>query len=255
MHKKTQSTKIVLKKNKWDSLFFGIDIADMFFHGFNLPSESEIKLLLDRALKKAYNFGFKYLVFTLPEKFIFLSSILKKQGFKLIDLCFDLKLVINKKIPFKISSDINIIKTCISDIPFIERIASYSFRLSRFYNLKFSNKKLSDLYHIIWIRNLLKSRRAILFTAKLEDRVCGFLALTLNRQDCSGRISLIATKKDMQGMGVGNALVYYAINWARKKRFKTIYVKTQKNNLKALKLYKKHNFKIFNVERKYSLYL
>ncbi|MCX5704074.1 MAG: GNAT family N-acetyltransferase, partial [Candidatus Omnitrophica bacterium] len=76
----------------------------------------------------------------------------------------------------------------------------------------------------------------------LGGKVIGFTALGINAAKKSARIILIAIHKKYRGKGYGSFLMRASLKWGAPGN-KSIYVKTQKDNLHSLALYRKMGFK------------
>ena len=64
-------------------------------------------------------------------------------------------------------------------------------------------------------------------------------------------ILFLYVKKTHRRKGLANQLVDYCSNLENKIKLKKIFLEVAKNNISAVKLYKKNNFKIINVRKNY----
>lgn len=253
--KKKTPPKISITYNKWDSEYFGKKIGDMRYSGPARISDAVASELIDKTVKKAASSKFNYLVFTFPQVRSFLRDPSEDNGFRLVDASVDFKLISRKTSSERKISDYIVVKARKEDMPEVEKIAVYSFKLSRLYKIKFVKKKLAGDYHAMWVRNLYKNKGSLMFVAKLNGKVRGFLAATINKKGRSLRIILVASARNSQGKGVASSLMSHVLGVAKEQCLNTIYVKTQKENIAASKLYEKNGFKINSEEYKYHKYI
>lgn len=128
------------------------------------------------------------------------------------------------------------------DIKEIKSIASDSFRRSYLYDCGFAGKDTVDRYHAKWIENISKDNNSRIFVAKENGIVTGFLGLKFDKYKRQGRIVLVAVHKKYRGRGIGSALMSKCIEYGKGKII-SIFVKTQRQNHGALRLYKKMGFR------------
>ena len=76
--------------------------------------------------------------------------------------------------------------------------------------------------------------------AHLDDRVVGY-AIT-GRGAGQGFLQRLATDPDVAGHGVGSALVIDALRWSARRRARRVLVNTQRENTRALDLYRRLGF-------------
>ena len=100
---------------------------------------------------------------------------------------------------------------------------------------------------MIYIQEYLKNRNYIVLVND-DNAVNGFLLIYKN-VDCY-ELEAIVTDKDYQGKGIANNLISYFINNYTNKD-DSILLEVAINNTKAIKLYKKYDFKIINTRKKY----
>ena len=237
-----------LKIDKWDSAFFKAKIVRMKISGAarSRNLSKELPGLIERAERAGVNF----LVVKIEGKNASYEKALLGLDFK---ICGE-----NVGLVFKYPGHLNAIVNTGYKIRFLKPadrrkacvIASDAFRLSYLYRCGFSKRAEVDRYHYVWAQNLSKDKHSQVFVAKRGGRVAGFIALTLNRRKEYARIVLVAVQKRFRGLGIGKGLVRESIRWYSGK-VKTIYVKTQSNNHKALHLYSSMGFRPFEHEKIY----
>lgn len=77
-----------------------------------------------------------------------------------------------------------------------------------------------------------------------EDGKCVGCALLTDVGSNGGLyIILFGIKRSTQGRGIGQYLLQYIIRWSRKQGYRFIYLHTEYNNVKAIRLYEKAGFR------------
>jgi dTDP-4-amino-4,6-dideoxy-D-galactose acyltransferase len=149
-------------------------------------------------------------------------------------------LITNKELSFAISSfEINH-----HDIEQIRQLALQSGIYSRFHiDSNFRNDEYRRLY-LEWIENCVYGNLAFdILVATDKSRIIGFT--TLNKKDSNlADIGLVAVDSTNRGNGIGYNLISETIKRAYNTGFNLIQVVTQLNNIPAIKLYEKTNFKL-----------
>ena len=106
---------------------------------------------------------------------------------------------------------------------------------------KLTNTKDSDIRMEIYY--LMKNNKAEYFILGAK----GFIAI---KQDFAGykncELYYLMVSKKFQGKGVGTKLIKFIENYAKKKNFRAIYIYTHPIHKKAIRLYKKNNYKKIN---------
>lgn len=79
--------------------------------------------------------------------------------------------------------------------------------------------------------------------AKINNETVGFCAYYANsKREGTAYISIIAVRKEMQGMGIGSALLEKTISDCKKEQMRRILLEVNKNNKKAMRFYIRHGF-------------
>lgn len=90
----------------------------------------------------------------------------------------------------------------------------------------------------------LKEQPDGVFVAEINGKVVGF-AIVMHREWFNiAYLDYIQVKIGWINKGVGHGLIERCVNWAREKGARIIYTETGKDNERAIKFYKKHNFQI-----------
>lgn len=230
-----------LKIDKWDSDFFKTRIARLKLSGKKTDRNFPGKLsdLLNLARKQ----NVAFLVIKMENPIPTYEKTLVNLGFKKysesVDSVFRYPKSI-KKSYFK-EHKVRLFKP--ADRTAVCAIAKDAFRLSYLYKCGFSRRSEVDRYHLVWAENLTRDRNSKVFVAEKGERANGFATLSLDRLKKRARVILIAVDKKCRGRGVGKALMQKCIAWGQSARLKAIFIKTQRNNYKALNLYKQLGFR------------
>ncbi|MFC1736741.1 GNAT family N-acetyltransferase [Candidatus Hydrogenedentota bacterium] len=136
----------------------------------------------------------------------------------------------------------------------LERLALQSGEYSRFrVDPDFPEDKFVELY-TTWIRKSVRKELADeVLTVQGVGEVVGFI--TLNAENSSGEIGLIAVDETCRGRGYGEVLVKAAQDWFVAHGLKSAQVVTQGDNVPACKLYSKCGYSIEKIEYHYHFWL
>lgn len=122
-------------------------------------------------------------------------------------------------------------------IPALRAAASEAFAWSRFREPWFRPGD-SARFYAQWIENAVLGTfdHQCLIAVNDKGDLQGFVSLR-ELSDGSGRIGLLATLPEAQGLGVGQRMLEAAADWCRARRLSRLHVATQLGNLPALRLY------------------
>ena len=150
---------------------------------------------------------------------------------------------LNKKLNFDISS-FNRNKHNINEL---KQLALESGIYSRFYiDSNFRSNEYQKLY-LHWIENCINGNLAFdILVASDKNKMLGFTTVNKKSPDIAN-IGLVAVDSFSRGNGIGFNLINKTIIKAEQAGFRFIQVVTQLNNVPAIKLYEKTNFKIKEV--------
>lgn len=125
--------------------------------------------------------------------------------------------------------------------------------------LKMQEKHLNDLvvclneYDEFWNEKILRDEfynENSEYFVILEDNVlCGFAGLWFNLDEA--HIMNIAVRKDFRNNGVGTELLKFLVDVAESKNKICITLEVRDDNIPAIELYKKLNFSILGIRKKY----
>ena len=92
--------------------------------------------------------------------------------------------------------------------------------------------------------------KAVTFEAWFDNTLVGLVAIYLNDPEGqSGYITNVSSIRRFMAKGIASHLINMSIDYARQHNFKTIFLEVAKENVYALKMYKKHQFQEFKVKQ------
>jgi len=103
-----------------------------------------------------------------------------------------------------------------------------------------------------WIKSL-HDRGVLWVLAEIEGQLAGSLSLARHHDSEKTkhvRSLAIGIAREYRGMGVGSALMDYAVRWARKRKVKKIVLSVFSTNKRATALYKKFGFAVEGTRKK-----
>jgi dTDP-4-amino-4,6-dideoxy-D-galactose acyltransferase len=95
----------------------------------------------------------------------------------------------------------------------------------------------------IWLRKSIEGNNTIVLIELFQQTIVGFISLDFVNEELAV-IGLIATHPEYQGKGVARRLISSAEKISVQKNLKKLSVATQKNNLRAMKLYTSCGFNL-----------
>lgn len=218
----------MIRKLEWESEFFGISFGEVCGNGV-LERISETELQYD------------IIQYKIDINDIEKIKKAEKAGFNLVDIKMEYSKQIDVLEAQKCS---NVRKAKNDDIEEICKLASGSFKQSRFYTKGIPAHKANDFY-MIWAEKAVKGTFDNECWVYEEDNIIeGFV--TIKYFDDFARIGLIAVGDMYRGKGIGNILVNNATICAASMGKNMIIVDTQLKNILAQNLYIKNGFKISN---------
>lgn len=122
-------------------------------------------------------------------------------------------------------------------IPALREAASSAFAYSRF-RAPWYRETDSGRFYAQWVENAVLGTfdHQCLLAVTPQGDLQGFVSLR-ELADGSGRIGLLATLPEAQGLGVGQRMIEAAMDWCRARRLSRLHIATQLGNLPALRLY------------------
>jgi dTDP-4-amino-4,6-dideoxy-D-galactose acyltransferase len=221
----------LIEELKWDSRFFKRKIGRLT----KVPSEQSLQNLIDKARKDNY----RYLTCRFSLKEMSEVQLLEKYGFYMVDLG-----VVWERKTTEISAPlIPVRKATIKDESMLKKISKGLFTDSRFFNDPFFTRDEADKLYEAWIENSVRNKDIHTFVAANRG-VVTCTQLSKNRGD----IPIVGVITTEQGKGVGRSLVCGALAWFKKAGVKTVTVRTQAKNIKAMNFYKGLGFGVKYVD-------
>lgn len=216
----------------WDSEFFGLRIAKAI-----VASEDDVFALAEKE---------KYLRSHFDLIYIFSES-----G---IDIPFERARLVDRKAVFT-SSSLSHFESDPTIVSWDSPIASPSLVSLALVSGKYSRFKLDPGFPIgcyerlytRWIeQSVNKTMATEVFCYMMDDEPRGLV--TLNRQNEENTIGLVAVDGSYQHLGIGTALIRYAISFVHEHKGKHLTVATQLDNEPACRLYSKCGFCLDSVK-------
>lgn len=204
----------------WDSTFFKRKIGRLS----RVPSEHLLPKLIDEARKDNYQYlTCRFMLSRMSE-----VQILEKYGFYMTDL----GVVWERKTSAISQTLVPVREASIKDMAVLKKMGNGFFRDSRFYNDPFFTCDEADRLYHAWLRNsLLDSNIQVFVVARKGFVTCK----RLSRK--KGDIPLVGVITAEQGKGIGRSLIYKALDWFKKEGIRTVTVRTQANNARAMNFY------------------
>ena len=225
----------MIKELAWDSALFKKKIGEL------IPVSQE-PFCIEDVLHKAGDDRFEYITCRTKSHNARLIRLLEASGFYLTDIGVILAIKADaffqktiRKGP-EMRGSVRIATH--QDIPALKRMSTSLFIESRFYNDPFFSKAMADRLYRAWIENSVKGQAAdIVFYVPGT----GFITCRKSRGK-KGEIVLMGVKKNLRGKGFGAVLVGEAMQWFVEQEIKSVTVRTQLKNLRALNFYIKLGF-------------
>lgn len=214
----------------WDSDFFGYKIGKVNFLEKEVFNFSRFKDLIN---------GYKLI-------YLFSDKIINNSHLNLVDSKVTFQQNLTDVNYYDVIHDDNICSfdAKIHSYAKLKELALVSGVYSRFNTDKqFKNNEYKKLY-LEWIKNAVKDTNTVDILLYIENaEILGFVTIR-KIDDNLADIGLVAVSQQSRGKGVGRKLINYSIKTVFESGFSSIQVVTQKNNVPAVKLYRKCNFEL-----------
>lgn len=239
------------KLDSWATKFLGINsyICDIK----NELEKNKVNKFLNSLNERAF------ITIKIPTQNVSDSIFLQENNFKLIDTLIKYSATPNEVIQSvrfnKYQNNLKIREANNKDIDIISKLASISFKSSRFNLDPYIDNQSAKKLKYEWARNFFKGNRGdnlFIAESKFNRKIIGFILMLdsidpLNKLNISC-IDLIAVDSKNLRKGIALSLIKYASNFYKSK-INSIHVGTQAVNITANRLYQKLNFKTY--ESKY----
>jgi dTDP-4-amino-4,6-dideoxy-D-galactose acyltransferase len=130
-----------------------------------------------------------------------------------------------------------------ADLPLLTSEAVKLFRRSRFYSDPFFSEAEADRLHVAWLENSVSGKAA---NAVLIRPDSGFVTCKLKGGDAE--VPLIGVWEQSRQRGAGRELMTAAVEWFASQGVKTVRVKTQVKNLRAMNFYHRLGFDLDSMD-------
>jgi dTDP-4-amino-4,6-dideoxy-D-galactose acyltransferase len=182
------------------------------------------------------------------------SMVAERAGFHLVDVRLDFSRKFeHERKPAPLTAGLTIRQWDEADLPSLEMIAAKAYGDTRFWHdQNFPRERVTDLYRQ-WIVNSCRGFADMVLVAEHDGQPAGFITCT-SESEGGGRIGLVGVKSDLQGKGIGRALVEAATEYAVTQRWTRLNVATQARNISAQRLYQSQGFTTSSMSLWYHLW-
>lgn len=131
----------------------------------------------------------------------------------------------------------------------------YELDKNNFDDINYLSNNINNLFIISWDKiqflNQLNSNNTTTYILKNEDEIIGFVILSI----CLDEIEIlnICINKNYTNKGLGNYLLENILEILKNNNFSKVFLEVNINNIFAIKLYKKNDFKIISTRKDYYL--
>ncbi len=128
------------------------------------------------------------------------------------------------------------------DICLLQNIARESYRDTRFYFDANFPKHLGDLLYETWLKLSCEGYADAVLVAELDSVPVGYISCHLDKELRTGKIGLVGVNNQARGLGLGQTLVFNALEWFLTQGVQEVFVVTQGRNCAAQRLYQRSGF-------------
>jgi dTDP-4-amino-4,6-dideoxy-D-galactose acyltransferase len=170
----------------------------------------------------------------------------EQHGFQLVDVRLTFERVLSgesKPVAASRSAGTRVRTSQPADLAALQAVARVAHKDTRFFSdTRFSPDRAGDLYST-WITLEAQGGAAIVFVAAVPpDQAVGYISCHLDHSHREGRIGLVGVDAAVHGRGIGQSLVYAALDWFRDQGVSVATVVTQGKNRSAQRLYQRCGF-------------
>ncbi len=129
-----------------------------------------------------------------------------------------------------------------ADICPLQNITRESYHDTRFYFDANFPRHLCDLLYETWLKLSCEGYADAVLVAERDGIPVGYISCHLDGEPPTGRIGLVGVSRQAQGQGIGQTLVFSALEWFLTQGAPDVIVVTQGRNIAAQRLYQRCGF-------------
>lgn len=223
----------------WDTNFFGIRIARVRADALTTERLQSIEDFCQQNQVRCL-----YFLSTIQEPGT--ARLAEEYGFQWVDirLTFEIKTPTNPVSGAAISSQnsVRIRPVKNEDVAGLVEISNNSYVDSRFYfDRNFPRERAAALYQT-WIKVSCEGWANAVLIAEKDGLPAGYITCHIDPAQKTGNIGLVGVSSQAQGLGIGKALVFSALEWFTGQGIAQVTVVTQGRNVAAQRLYQRCGF-------------
>lgn len=133
-------------------------------------------------------------------------------------------------------------------------IAESAFLYSRFFNDPSLPKKQAENIYVHWVESAFGQENKYFVITKRNDEVAGYILFSIDEEEKSSTIELVAVDKTFRGQRVGTTLISGLEKFVYNKGISNIKVGTQVDNITAVRFYTACGFQYVSCSSVYHLW-
>lgn len=223
---------------EWDTNFFGYRIGRVILHEVNSSQMDTILIWCDEN-------RIDCLYFLSNGNHPQTAQLLSANAFNMVDIRMTLARE-NMQNWQSFTPNVQIRLHQDSDIPHLKKIASQSYRDSRFYFDSHFSQAICDQFYETWIEKSCHGYADVVQVCEINGQPVGFV--TCSVKEGIGHIGLVGVDEVTRGKGVGYQLLMASIQWFDDHQCSSIEVVTQGRNIGAQRLYQRCGFMTKSVQ-------
>ncbi len=220
---------------EWDTNFFGFRVARVCADALTL----ERALQIDAWCRQA---GVRCLYFLSRADDADTARLAQDNDYQLVDIRVTLEHESPVAAREAVNRGVSVRPARPDDAPRLQSIVRDSHRDSRFYFDRNFPRRLGESLYETWIQISCEGYADVVFVAELDGAAVGYISCHLDGQPRVGRIGLAGVSSQARGQGVGQALVFSALDWFLRQEAQKATVVTQGRNVAAQRLYQRCGF-------------